>query len=485
MRNLTSRLGLLVLFLMAIVPVAAQDEMASIRFAHLSPDTPAVDIYVNGDVLINNLLFTAVTPFLELPAATYEVVITPAGTSIDDAIINSSEIALEAGSTTTVASVGSIEDGTPGLTVIAEDYSSIDAGNARITVVHSIENESAIDFYGSSILLVQALRYPEGSGDGAFTRDVPVGRYNFEVNIAESDTTIRVANGVEIEAGEFYLIVAPGPQSNEGELLVVTPEGFSPDGEEIVVSDDAADGEDDEEMASDDDTADTEDDEEMVSDDDMNVVMLDEGTAMLRVAHFSPDASAVDVYINGELFVTGLEFPEVTTFIGLAGADYEVAVTLAGTSSDEAVITPTSITLEEDSHSTVAVVGSLERGTVAATFFEEDFSGLDSATAQITVVHAIEGESALDIVGSSILLIQALSYPDLNAGRDGAFTREVPAGRYNFEANVAESATTVRVANGVELEGGQSYLIVALGPQSNEGEFLIVTPDGYENSEDE
>ena len=78
-----------------------------------------------------------------------------------------------------------------------------------------------------------------------------------------------------------------------------------------------------------------------------------------------------------------------------------------------------------------------------------------------------------------------MNYPELSAGRDGAFSREVPAGRYNFEANVAESATTVRVANGVELEGGQSYLIVALGPQANEGDLLIVPVEGYENSDEE
>ncbi len=494
---MTKLLALLILSLMAILPVAAQDEMAMLRVAHFSPDAPAVDVYVNGDVAVANLSFSAVTPFLELAADTYEVAVAPAGTSIDDAVIGPVELTLEAASATTVAAVGSVDAGTLTATVIEEDYSPIDAGSTRITVVHAIENESAIDIYGSSILLVQALRYPEGSGDGAFTRDVPVGRYNFEANIAETDTTIRVANGVELAEGEYYLIAALGPQANEGEMLVVTPEGYSPDeemsAEDMLVDagdDDMADDSDDMSEDSDDDMADDSDDMSEDSDDDMSddddmVMMLEEGSAMLRVAHFSPDAPAVDVYINGELAVAGLEFPEVTAFMGLAGGDYEVVVAAADTSLDDAVIDPVSLTLEEDSNTTVAAVGSLDRDTLEITVFEEDFSELASGTVQITAVHAIEGESALDIIGSSILLIQALNYPDLDAGRDGAFTREVPAGRYNFEANVAESAATVRVANGVELEGGQHYLIVALGPQSNEGELLIVTPDGYENPDEE
>ncbi|MEO1286487.1 MAG: DUF4397 domain-containing protein [Chloroflexota bacterium] len=475
MRRLLTLFSLLSLLAIAIMPSIAQDDVATVRVAHFSPDAPAVDVYVNDEVAIEALEFTEVTSFIELPADTYSVAVAPAGTSLDDAVIGSVDLTLEADDAITVAAVGSVEDGTLTATIVAEDYSPIDSGSARITFLHTIENESALDLVGSSILLVQAVRYPDGSGDGAFTRDVPAGRYNFEANIAESDTTVRVGNGVEIEDGQYYLIVALGPQANEGELLIITPEGLSLDEDEMMGDD--TDMSDEEDM--DDDSEEMSDEEDM----DEPMAMLEEGTAMIRVAHFSPDAPAVDIYVNGEVAVAGLEFPEVTPFLGLAGDTYSVAVAPADTSIDDAVIGPVDITIEDDTNTTVAAIGSLDDETLSATVFTEDFSPLGAGQARITFVNVIENESALDLVGSSILLVQAVRYPD--GSSDGAFTRDVPAGRYNFEANIAESDTTIRVANGVEIEDGSYTMIVALGPQANEGELLIVSPEGFENPDDE
>src|SRR5690606_16177248 len=105
---------------------------------------------------------------------------------------------------------------------------AIPAGQARITLLHAIDGEGGVDLYGSGVLLIQNLRYPEGaSRDGAFTRDIPAGRYNFDLTIAEqASSVIREANGVEISAGDTLLLVGFGPRSNSGELLVVTPDGY-------------------------------------------------------------------------------------------------------------------------------------------------------------------------------------------------------------------------------------------------------------------
>src|SRR5690606_7743439 len=215
---------------------------------------------------------------------------------------------------------------------------------------------------------------------------------------------------------------------------------------------------------------------EATEDESAEMAVMD-GTAMVRVGHFAPDAPEVDVYVDGELTVEGLEFSEVTAFLGLAGGTYSIAVAPAGTSLDDAVIGPVDLTVEDDTHTTVAAVGSAEDETLTATVIEEDYSPIPAGSARITVVHTIENESAIDVYGSGVQLIQALRYPDANGG-DGAFTRDVPVGRYNFEANISETDTTIRVANGTELEDGEYYLIVALGPQANEGELLLVTPEG-------
>lgn len=52
---------------------------ARVRAAHFSPNTPAVDIFINGARAIENLSFAEATGYLEAPAGTYEVGVAPAG----------------------------------------------------------------------------------------------------------------------------------------------------------------------------------------------------------------------------------------------------------------------------------------------------------------------------------------------------------------------------------------------------------------------
>jgi hypothetical protein len=51
----------------------------SLQVVHASPDAPAVDVVVDGNVLVPNLPFPVATGFVEVPAATYNVAVTVAG----------------------------------------------------------------------------------------------------------------------------------------------------------------------------------------------------------------------------------------------------------------------------------------------------------------------------------------------------------------------------------------------------------------------
>lgn len=74
-------LTLLFSMVLAAVPATAQAGVGYcwVRVAHASPDTPAVDIWVNGAVAISNLTFPDVTDYLLLPAGDYNFQVTPAG----------------------------------------------------------------------------------------------------------------------------------------------------------------------------------------------------------------------------------------------------------------------------------------------------------------------------------------------------------------------------------------------------------------------
>ncbi|MBL8103888.1 MAG: DUF4397 domain-containing protein, partial [Anaerolineales bacterium] len=142
---------------------APAEEMAAetvhIRVAHFSPDTPAVDVYVNGELSgVAGLEFPTVTDWIELPAGSYNLAVAPAGTSLDDAAIGPADFDLPAGAWITVAAVGSLADGTLKPAVLVEDFSPTE-GNARVSVFHGIEDAPAVDVRANGSRVITSLAF--------------------------------------------------------------------------------------------------------------------------------------------------------------------------------------------------------------------------------------------------------------------------------------------------------------------------------------
>lgn len=197
----------------------------NIQVAHFSPDTPAVDIYVNGEAAITALEFNSITDWITLPAGSYEIAVAPAGTSIDQAAIGPAEFDLPAGQFITVAAIGSLQGGTLAASIIPQDYTAPAEGQARVTVFHAIEDAPAIDVLvdGSTELITQ-LGFPGtlGSNDGIFTVDVPAGTYNLSV-VPTGETTPVVLDlpGTTFEAGSISLVGATGTLAQPSVALYV------------------------------------------------------------------------------------------------------------------------------------------------------------------------------------------------------------------------------------------------------------------------
>ncbi|MEQ8673946.1 MAG: fasciclin domain-containing protein [Aggregatilineales bacterium] len=206
------------------------EDYVNIRVAHFSPDTPAVDIYVNGEAAITELSYPNVTDFVTLPAGTYELAVAPAGTSIEDAAIGPAEFDLPADAYITVAAVGSLEAGTLTVSVIVEDFSELAADTAHVVVVHAIEGAPAVDVLAGGQAIVSDLAFPgtfvTASGapnDGAFELDVPSGSYDLSV-VASPDNSVQILDlsGTVLEAGSYYLVAAVGtPDAPEVALTVI------------------------------------------------------------------------------------------------------------------------------------------------------------------------------------------------------------------------------------------------------------------------
>jgi hypothetical protein len=95
---------------------APGDDQAKIRFAHASPDAPAVDVgYRHGPILFRQVAFDRATPFVELKSGMYDLVLRPTGEARD--LMTLPDYTITAGNLYTLVAMGLV-DGTPAFMVM-------------------------------------------------------------------------------------------------------------------------------------------------------------------------------------------------------------------------------------------------------------------------------------------------------------------------------------------------------------------------------
>ena len=115
---MTVRRGLAVLLLAGLAsllgaaPSAGAADTGMLRLAHLSPDTPSVDVYVDSvsspdtGIVLSGVGYGTVSGYQSVPAGTYTVSMRSAGAPVTSAPVLSTTVTVDAGAAFTVAGVG-------------------------------------------------------------------------------------------------------------------------------------------------------------------------------------------------------------------------------------------------------------------------------------------------------------------------------------------------------------------------------------------
>jgi hypothetical protein len=399
-------------------PVAAQDATpapadgmgdAMVRVIHASPDAPAVDVYVDGAIAIENLAFGEATDWIPLPGGEYQVQVAPTGTSADDAVIDAM-LALEGGTYYDVAAVGEVANIAASVTVV--DASPVADGMTRVRVIHASPDAPAVDVaVTDGPVLFSDIAFPDASEYA----EVDAGTYDLQVRPTGTEDVALDLPGVALDAGVVYDIFAIGTLA-DGTLsvlpLATTPEAAVASGEMV-------------------------------------------GEAMVRVVHASPDAPEVDIYLNGELAIEGLAFGTATDLVALPGGDYQVQVTPAGADASEAVIDAT-LTLEAGKAYQVAAVRELIN--IQAAVVEINLEEVAEGQARIQVVHASPDAPGVDVaVAGGPVLVEDLEFPNASG------YLEVDAGTYDLQVRPTGTEDVALDLPGVVLEAGVVYDVIAIG----------------------
>lgn len=177
-----------------------------LRLAHLSPDTPTVDVYLAsvGDA---SRQFTApgvgygtVSDYRALPADTYTVSMRAAGAPPDSPPVIATTLTTDPGAAYTVAGTGLYE--ALGLTVLTDELSMPPAGQARIRVINAAATAPQVDLaISGGPVIATGVGFAETTG----YRSVPVGDWTVEVATPGAGKPSRLP--VRIDSNAVYTVL--------------------------------------------------------------------------------------------------------------------------------------------------------------------------------------------------------------------------------------------------------------------------------------
>lgn len=181
-------------------------------------------------------------------------------------------------------------------------------------------------------------------------------------------------------------------------------------------------------------------------------------TAMVRVLHASPDAPAVDVFLDDTVVsaLTNVPFGVISGYLEIPAGAHNVKVYATGTTTG-AVINA-DVTVAAGKMYTIAATGAVASITAQVI---EDAPSPSCTTAQVRVIHFSADAPAVDVATTGAApadaVVKSLAYPTASGYLD------LPGGSYDLEVRLAGTTTVALPLPGVAIADCTSYSVFAVG----------------------
>ncbi len=197
----------------ATAPSSAQAGTGTVTVIHGIPGV-TVDVYVNGDLTLEDFAPETVTDPLELPEGDYTVDVRPAGADPADAPLFSGSATLPAGANATLIA-HLTEAGDPTLGVFVNDTAPTAAGEGRLVVRHTAA-APAVDVLAGGSPVISGLANPDEE-----TLSLPAGTVSAAVAAAGTTDPVLGPVDVPVVAGQVTIVYAIGSLADESLGAVV------------------------------------------------------------------------------------------------------------------------------------------------------------------------------------------------------------------------------------------------------------------------
>jgi hypothetical protein len=243
--------------------------------------------------------------------------------------------------------------------------------NAKVRVGHFSPDAPAVDVYANGSAILKDVTF----GQLSDYLPVPAGTYTIEVVAAGADPAAGAVIGpvdLDFAAGTMTTVAATNSLDNiEAQVLIDEP-------------------------------------------------MPQEGVAQVRVVHFSADAPAVDIALQGgDVVVPDLAYPNPTDYLALDPGEYDLEIRRAGTTDVAFDIPP--LTVDGGTSYSVFAIGSLTDGSFTV------LPAVDASLAEVRVGHFSPDAPNVDIYANGSALLTDVAFGQLSD------YLPVPAGTYRIQ----------------------------------------------------
>ncbi|BFJ00630.1 MAG: DUF4397 domain-containing protein [Priestia megaterium] len=182
----------------------------------------------------------------------------------------------------------------------------------------------------------------------------------------------------------------------------------------------------------------------------------DERTAQnaeVRIVHASPDAPAVDIFVDDKALVEGAKFKDVSNSLPLSAGSHKVEVYEAKTKGTKDSIIEATLVVDGGKSYTVAAVNKAENLELQA--FTNNKQGMDGK-ASLRVAHLSPDAPAVNVGPKGAApLFKGLSFKSISG------YQVVNPGSYDLSVSTADGKEVLSLP-GTNLQSGKNYTVLAV-----------------------
>jgi hypothetical protein len=195
------------------------------------------------------------------------------------------------------------------------------------------------------------------------------------------------------------------------------------------------------------------------------VPVMAAGGPRVRAVHASPDAPAVDVWVDGAAAFKNAPFKGVTPYAELSQGMHNFQIVPAG--ATEPVVIEADLDLQNNTDYTILAVNTLS--SIEPLVLVDNNAMPAAGKAHVRFVHASPDAPAVDIaVTGGPVLFGGVAFKGV-----GDYL-PVDAGTYNLEARISGTDTVALSLPGITLKEGTVYTVYAMGFAAGEPALTAV-----------